>query len=386
MCTMMRLSLVVFVCVLSATTVIYVLDRLTPLDFPSWTIHVHSSILFLTLASLAFCSACSLAVALTKTCSSSFKASCDVILVDVLTNKLSVSLLYSACWIPILLSLASSQFVRILENYDKLSPLGEMILKYHCVFLRSVPAISMQTLALSAIALPMYKISKADDWHKTFMKLALILPVGFRLILHIFVLSENTVIRYNFEGQVLPFRTSMLFCDVEIESSYLEVERYELLLTLFLCLVYSILHLPAYIERILPNLAQESSQHEKPKSEKETHLKSDTVPDVVGFLALFWTLLGSPLLLLHVQSTNHTEWTSCLIIPSHILLLFATILLHSGHDPVCAKVMEVKGYEEEEEEDILPFWLTDEKRKEEVERQRGEKENQKADDVYPLEI
>ncbi|XP_037803979.1 uncharacterized protein LOC119598305 isoform X2 [Penaeus monodon] len=386
---MVKVSLAVLVCVLVGTTLSAFVQQFGSVDLPLWMLQAQSTALLLALAFIAFSSACSLALDLSKTDSSAYKTQSDVTMVDLLNNKLAVSFIYSACWIPILLFLASIQVNGMLEDYDTLPSAAEIIIRYHCGFLRHIPDTVVQTLALSALVSPRCQVGSTssaipvvDSCRRVMMKMALLLPIASRLILHIFALPETTRFRHIYVRQTLPICTSLLFCDVEIDSEYLEVARYEMFVTMLLCLIYSALHLPQYLERVLPHLTQQ--MHENAKSEKGTRTEHHKTTDVVGLLALYWTIAATPLLLIHVQATGHEEWTSCLTIPSHILLLFAIFLLLNGDDPIYAEVMKVRGREEEEEDDATPLWLLDEKQEEEVEREKGGTENDGANDVHPL--
>lgn len=50
---------------------------------------------------------------------------------------------------------------------------------------------------------------------------------------------------------------------MEIDSEYLEVARYEMFVTMLLCLIYSALHLPQYLERVLPHLTPQMHENGK---------------------------------------------------------------------------------------------------------------------------
>ncbi|XP_047468894.1 uncharacterized protein LOC125025056 isoform X2 [Penaeus chinensis] len=384
---MVKVSLTVLGCVLVGTTLSAYVQLFGSVDLPLWMLQAQSSALFLALAFIAFSSACSLASDLFKTGSSAYKPRSDI-MIDLLNNKLAVSFLYSACWIPILLFLASIQVDGLLEDYDTLPFAAEIIIRYHCGFLRHIPATFIQTLALSALVLPKYKVGSTnsaipemDSYRRVMMKMALFLPIASRLILHIFALPETASFRRIYLRQSLPFCTSVLFCDVEIDSAYLEVERYEMFVTMMLCLIYASIHLPPYLERSFPYLTQQLQ--ENAKTEKRTRTEQHKTTDVVGLHALYWTLAATPLLLMHVGASGHEEWTSCLTLPTHILLWFVIFLLLNGDDPIYAEVMKHRGHEEEEEEDATPLWLQEEKR-EEVEREEGGTDNEEASDAHPL--
>ncbi|XP_027231688.2 uncharacterized protein [Penaeus vannamei] len=384
---MMKISLMLIVCVLVVTTLSAFVQRFGSSELPPWVFQAQMTALFFSLAFVAFSSACSLGSDLSKITSSAFERRNDVIMVDLLTNKIAVSFFYSACWVPILLYLASKQVIEMLEDFDAISPAGEVILRYHCAFLRHIPVTSVQTLALSALVLPKYRVGstgsavpEANGCWKAMIRLALCLPILSRLILYMFVLPEKTGFRHTVLIEDLP--SSFLFCDVAIDEAYLEVARFEMFLTLLICLTYSALHLPRYLERVFPQLTQQL--HQNASSEKGTSTEHRKTTDVVGSLALYWTVVATPLLLIHVQVSGHEEWTSCLTLPSHFLLLFATSLLLNGSDLIYAEVMEAKGQEEEEEDDAKPLWLLDEKGEEEVGREKGEKEKEGTRDVYPL--
>ncbi|XP_063609270.1 uncharacterized protein LOC134783355 [Penaeus indicus] len=213
-----KVSLTVFGCVLVGTTLSAFVRLFGSVDLPLWLLQAQSSALYLALAFIAFASACSLASDLFKTDSSAYKTRSDI-MIDLLTNKLAVSFLYSACWIPILLFLASVQVDGLLEDYDTLPFAVEIIIRYHCGFLRHIPATFVQTLALSALVLPKVGSTNSaalevNSCQRLMMKMALLLPIGSRLFLHIFALPETASFRHIYLGQSLPLCTACKFDSV----------------------------------------------------------------------------------------------------------------------------------------------------------------------------